>query len=78
MSTIYIHKDDSGLTRKILIDQPFLVTNKKIRIPKYQFEEGMYIPVTSGNYELTRDRIFKEDTDYYYFQFPKIMVLKKG
>jgi len=77
MRTIYLRKDEKGFTRKILIDMAYLVSNNKIRLPKYYYEENLYLPyqkLNSNNeafekYFLTKDKIISEDTDFYFFKF---------
>ena len=39
MRTLYLRKDDINITRKVLIDMAYLVSNKKIRLPKIYFED---------------------------------------
>ena len=76
MRTIYLRKDQGNFTRKVLIDMAYLVSNKKIRLPKTYFEEGLYLPyfdnkaVETEKYFLTKDKIISEDHDHYYFKFP--------
>jgi len=78
MSTFYLRVDDKSHTRKILIDMAYLAKHKIIRLPKYYYEEGIYLPYTNNKqdtvavekYVLTKDKIFKEDNDFYYFKFP--------
>ena len=77
MRTIYLRKDEKDFTRKILIDMAYLVSNNKIRLPKYYYEENLYLPyqkLNSNNeafekYFLTKDKIISEDTDFYFFKF---------
>ncbi len=76
MRTIYLRKDYDTHIRKVLIDMAYLVSHKKIRLPKYYFEEGLYLPHTSKNgneienYFLTKDKILSETKDHYFFDFP--------
>lgn len=76
MRTIYLRKKDKNGDRKVLLDMPYLITHKMIRFPKYQFEEGLYLPNKQkmakdvGRYDLTKDKIKKEDKEFYYFKFP--------
>ena len=77
MRPIYIRKDYGNNTRKILIDMAFLSSNKKIRLPKNYFVEGLYLPFKPKNndgsierYELTKDKIISEDKNHYFFKFP--------
>ncbi len=77
MRTIYLRKDEKDFTRKILIDMAYLVSNNKIRLPKYYYDENLYLPyqkLNSNNgafekYFLTKDKIISEDTDFYFFKF---------
>jgi len=76
MSTYYLRVNAHNRTRKILIDMAYLAKHNIIRLPKYYFEEGLYLPYKSdGNstiekYELTKDKIIKEDENFYFFKFP--------
>ena len=77
MRTIYLKVNRNGLIRKVGIDMAFLSSHKKIRLPKYYFEEGLYLSYKKNlkesaveEYYLTKDKIKKEDTDFYYFDFP--------
>jgi hypothetical protein len=77
MRKIYLSVVRNGLIRKVGIDMAFLSTHNKIRLPKYYFEEGLYLSFKKDlkesnieQYFLTRDKVKKEDTDFYYFDFP--------
>jgi hypothetical protein len=77
MRTIYLRKDDINITRKILIDMAYLVSHKKIRMLKINFEDSLYLPYFNdkdnqhvSKHFLTRDEIVFEDHDHYYFKFP--------
>ena len=77
MSTFYLRIGDKAKTRKILIDMAYLTKHNIIRLPKYYFEDGLYLPYKSNSgdssfekYELTKDKIIKEDENFYYFKFP--------
>ena len=78
MRTLYLRKEENESVRKILIDMAYLVSNKKIRMPKYQFEDNLYLlfipnPKNDGEiqkYYLTKDKLLKEDNNHYYFDFP--------
>lgn len=77
MRTIYLRKDTNNGTRKILIDMPYLVSHKKIRLPKWQWEEGLYLPykperanVEFEIYFLSEDKIIDKDENHYFFEFP--------
>jgi len=75
MRAIYLRVEKSGLTRKILVDMAYLAKHNIIRLPKYYFEEGLYLPYknqnsTIENYHLTKEKSLKEDKDFYYFKFP--------
>ncbi|MEO8232511.1 MAG: hypothetical protein ABI638_09520 [Ignavibacteriota bacterium] len=77
MRTIYLKVNRNGLIRKISVDMAFLASHKKIRLPRYYFEEGLYLSFknnrknnTSEDYYLTKDKIKKEDKDFFYFDFP--------
>ncbi|MBK7630377.1 MAG: hypothetical protein IPJ23_06730 [Ignavibacteriales bacterium] len=77
MRTIYLKVISNGFIRKISIDMAFLASHKKIRLPKYYFEEGLFLSYkkdikddSTQNYYLTKDKVKKEDGDFYYFDFP--------
>lgn len=78
MSTYYLRVERNNQTRKILIDMAFLAKHNLIRLPKYYYEDGLYLPyknnVTDNSsfekYELTKDKMIKEDENFYFFKFP--------
>lgn len=77
MKPIYLWKDYNGGVRKLMTDMPYLVNYKKIRLPKWQWEEGIYLPykpertnVEFEKYFLTNDKIIREDEHHYFFNFP--------
>lgn len=74
---IYLKVSRNSIVRKIAIDMAFLASHKKIRFPKYYFEEGLYLSYkekinesTVDEYYLTKDKIKEEDSDFFYFDFP--------
>ncbi len=77
MKPIYLRKDTNNGIRKVLIDMAYLVYYKKIRLPKWQWEKGLYLPykpertnVKFEKYFLSDDRIIRNDTDHFFFEFP--------
>ncbi|HKI79606.1 MAG TPA: hypothetical protein VKA26_13780 [Ignavibacteriaceae bacterium] len=76
MRTIYLRKEDDNSVRKILLDMAYLSNHKKIRFPKYKMEDGLYLLAKQKGtdsvekYFLTKDKIKKEDADFYFFDFP--------
>ncbi|MGA7720298.1 MAG: hypothetical protein WCA84_03900 [Ignavibacteriaceae bacterium] len=77
MRTLYLRKDDINITRKVLIDMAYLVSNKKIRLPKIYFEDSLYLPYFKdkakqkvSRYFLTKAEIISEDQNHYFFKFP--------
>lgn len=74
MRSIYLRTESEQLVRKVMIDMAYLVSHKKIRLPKIYYEEGIYLPIMKGNqiekYYLTKDKIIKEDEFHYFFDFP--------
>ncbi len=78
MRPIYLYVDKYGITRKVAVDTAYLFSHNKIRLPKWQFEDGLYlnyIPNDNNNhivekYFLTKDIIIKEDENFYYFDLP--------
>ena len=76
MKPIYFRKETNNGVRKVMVDMPYLVSHKKIRLPKWQWEEGLYLPykpervnVEFEKYFLSKDKIVKEDKDHYFFDF---------
>lgn len=78
MRTIYLYVEMNGLLRKVAVDMAFLGSNKKIRLLKHLFEDGLYFLYkkdvknnsTIEKYHLTKDKIMSEDNDHYFFKFP--------
>lgn len=77
MKPVYLRKETKTGIRKIMIDMPYLVYHKRIRLPKWQWEEGLYLPykpertdVEFEKYFLSKDKILKEDDHHYFFKFP--------
>ncbi|MFN3871594.1 MAG: hypothetical protein ACK4R9_01195 [Ignavibacterium sp.] len=78
MRPIYLYVDKYGITLKIAIDLAYLFPHKQIRLPKWQYEDGLYLRYLPDNndhskiekYFLTKDKVIKEDNDFYYFKFP--------
>jgi hypothetical protein len=77
MRTIYLKVLRNGLIRKVAVDMAYLSAHNKIRLPKYYFEEGLFLSFKKNlkessieEYYLTKDKIKKEDNDFYYFDFP--------
>jgi len=77
MNPVYLRKETNNGTRKVMVDMAYLVSHKKIRLPKWQWEEGLFLPykpertnVEFERYFLYKDNIIKEDQDHYFFDFP--------
>jgi len=77
MGIYYLRVNKNNNTRKVAIDMAYLAKHKTIRLPKYYLEEGLYLPFINKNennkveeYYLSKDKITKEDKDFYYFKFP--------
>lgn len=74
MKPVYLQKDSNNITRKIMMDMAYLAKHKKIRIPKWLYEEGLYFLYKDNGvidkYFLTTDKIKKEDEYHYFFDFP--------
>ena len=77
MRTIYLKVMRNGLIRKVAVDMAYLSAHNNIRLPKYYFEEGLFLSYNKSlketsieEYYLTNDKIKKEDNDFYYFDFP--------
>ncbi len=75
MSPVYLQKESNGQTRKVMLDMAYLVSHKKIRLPKYLFEDELFIPYFKNpnskaeldKYFLTKDRIEKQDDRFLLF-----------
>jgi len=60
-----------------MLDMAYLVSNKKIRLPKYYMEDGLYLPyypdkndkVKTEKLFLTKENAKNEDNDFYYYDF---------
>lgn len=78
MRTIYLYVEKHGITRKVGIDMAYLSEHKKIRLPKYYLEEGLYLLHRENKnydsevqkYYLSKDKIASEDEHFYYYDFP--------
>ena len=79
MRPIYLYIEKYGIIRKVAVDTAYLFSHKQIRLPKWQFEERLYLNYLSDSnnndskierYFLTKDKIIKEDENFYYFKFP--------
>lgn len=78
MRTIYLCVEKDGILRKVAIDMAYFSTYKKIRLLKFYFEEGLYLkylkdvkdPQSFDKYYFTKEKIIKEDSDFYYFKLP--------
>lgn len=78
MRAIYLRKNIKDFQRKVLIDMAYLAEHDKIRLPKYYFEEGLYIsyykdikdPNSLDKYFITKDKIISEDDNHFFFKFP--------
>ena len=78
MRPVYLRKDNHNGTRKVMLDMAYLVSHKKIRILKFLWEDGLYIPFipNDGNkdklekYFLTKEKLIKEGENHYFFDFP--------
>jgi hypothetical protein len=78
MRPIYLYIEKYGIIRKVAVDTAYLFPHKQIRLPKWQFEDGLYLNYLAEiknkskveKYFLTKDKILKEDKDFYYFAFP--------
>jgi hypothetical protein len=77
MRPVYLRKDNHNGIRKVMLDMAYLVSHKKIRLLKFLWEEGLYLPFTPKNnkektekYFLTKDKVIKEGENHYFFDFP--------
>lgn len=78
MRPIYLYIDKYGITRKVAVDTAYLFSHKQIRLPKWQFEDGLYLnylpeindKTKVEKYFLSKEKIIKEDNNFYYFSFP--------
>ena len=74
MKPVYLRKDSNNITRKIMIDMAYLVSHKKIRLPKSLFEKDLYFFYKNNDtvekYFISQDKVVKEDGNHFYFKFP--------
>lgn len=74
MRPVYLRKESNNITRKIMIDMAYLVSHKKIRLPKYYFEDNLYFYYKNSSsidkFYISKDKIIKEDENHFYFDFP--------
>lgn len=77
MRPIYLYANTNGILRKIAVDMAYLLSHKKIRLPKYYFEDGLHFIYSDSKksnkieqYFLTKDKVIKEDNDFFYFDIP--------
>ncbi len=61
-----------------MADMAYLVSHKKIRLPKYYFEDDLYFlyypdqlnKKSIEKYFLTKNKVVSEDENFYFFDFP--------
>ena len=77
MGHYYLRVYKNNKIRKVSIDMAYLAKHNIIRLPKYYFEDGLYLPFLNKGaenkveeYYLSKDKIIKEDENYYYYKFP--------
>ena len=74
MKPVYLLKESNNITRKIMMDMAYLAKHKKIRLPKWLYEDGLYFLYKNNSgidkYFLSKDKIRKEDEYHYFFDFP--------
>lgn len=77
MRPIYLYANTGGILRKIAVDMAYLFAHNKIRLPKYYFEDSLHFLYSDAKdlnkteqYFLTKDKVVKEDNDFFYFDFP--------
>ena len=74
MRQLYLRSESHNSLRKVMIDMAYLASHRQIRLPKVYFEEGIYLPYFNKDeidkYNLTKDKIIKEDENHYFFKFP--------
>lgn len=74
MKPVYLRKDANNITRKIMMDMAYLVSHKKIRLPKWLFEDNLYFLYKNEDsmekYFISKDKIVKEDENHFFFNFP--------
>jgi hypothetical protein len=77
MKPIYFRVESKKGIRKVMADMAYLVYHKKIRLPKWLWEDGLYLPykpertnVEFEKYFLTKDKVIKEDEHHFFFNFP--------
>ena len=56
------------------MDMAYLASHKKIRMPKWLFEENLYFFYKNNDsiekYFISKDKVIKEDESHFYFDFP--------
>jgi hypothetical protein len=74
MKTVYLIKDYGTFKRKIVVDIAYLVSNKKLRVPKVYYEEDLYLPYIKDldnpqveKLILSKDKIISEDEHHFFF-----------
>jgi hypothetical protein len=75
MRPVYLRNESNGITRKIMLDMAYLSSHKKIRLPKWFFEENLYFLFKNKDnkiekYFLSKEKVFKEDENHFFFNFP--------
>jgi hypothetical protein len=74
MKPVYLRKESNNITRKIMLDMAYLAKHNKIRLPKWLYEDGLYLlfknDTGTDKYFLSKDKIKKEDEYHYFFDFP--------
>ncbi len=75
MHKIYLFIEKNNYFRKVAVDQAYLYKHKRIRLLKEYFEEGLFLlHVPDSNkierYDITKNKIVKEDDYHYFFNFP--------
>ena len=74
MKPIYLRKESNNITRKIMMDMAYLASHKKIRMPKWLYEDGLYFYFKKNEeidkYFLSKEKIKKEDENHFFFDFP--------
>jgi hypothetical protein len=77
MRQLYLRKDSPTGVRKIMLDMASLVSHKNIRLPKYYFEDQLYLPYLPDlkdrgkieKFYLTKSNMIREDENFFYFDF---------
>ncbi len=74
MRPVYLRVEKNNITRKVMMDMAYLVSHRKIRLPKWLYEDGLFFYYkkddTIEKYYLSKDKVKTEDENHYFFEVP--------